>query len=268
MYLSSSNVNISVNGSNILCQSINFTQNSSLKPIFNIGNKVSYNNIPTNLLNNLSLEYYLEPEIEPNYSIITGLIYDKSVAIPSIINLGDTYFTGYLKEYSMQVYPNSVIKIKSDFNIYNPITGNILEQALSGNYLYDSGNSSGISHYWTTQLKSGNQQIDANILQLEYSVSINQSPIYGIGDFQPKQIYIDSINESLDVISEQQNNIVYSGLLFDNTFIGVQSMTLTGSQNSPINISIPLTGFNLDDINTSISVDNIILFGHKFKRYN
>jgi hypothetical protein len=308
MYLSYSNINLSINGSNILCQSVSFNQSSPLKPIFNIGNKVSYNAVPTTLSNSISIEYLLEPNIEPNYSVITGLIYDKTSSLPSIINLGNVYITGYLKDFSLQVYPNSPIKIKSSFNIYNPITGNIIEQASNDSSLYDVDNSNGISHYWSTQFTSGNSAIDTNILQLEYNASINLVPIYSIGDYQPKQIFIEEITESIDLIMEQQVNITYSGKIFDSIFTGVQNILFTGIGLSSgidygytnisassfldfgsISISpfsyidygltsqsltnykqllIPLTGFILDDFNTNISTDNIVLFGYKFKRYN
>ena len=268
------NVNLSINGNYILADSVDISLTSPQKPIFTMNNNIPYDNVPSNLNGTISISYFLEPGNEPNYPIITGILKDRTNVQPSVINIGNILTTGYITDYNLKLNPNSLIKISASFDIFNPITGIFTSQNINDSALYDTSNSSGIAHYWTAQFFSGNNVVtNNNILQLEYSVKINTTPIYGIGDNSPKQIYLDGADENFDILSETPYNLLFTGQLIDNIIPSLQNLVLfpiTGitSNLSGNYISFLINGMILDDFKTNISINNIITYNATFNRYS
>jgi len=203
---------------------------------------------------------------EPNFSILTELINDTTISEPSIINIGQIYITGYLNNLDLQLSPNGLIKSTCSFDVFYPFTGNLSKQLSTDPVLYDTLNSSGLAHYWAAQFYSGSNIIsDNNILQLSYSAQIGITPIYGIGSPYPKQIYTNGITESLDVLTENQFNINYTGANINQIRPDLQILTFSGISSTGT-ITIPMSGFLLKDSKFDVSLDNIILYNNSYTR--
>ena len=264
--LSYNNINLSVNNINILAESCNFSENSQQKPIYNFNNSIPFDNTPTFLKGSVSISYYCEPKIEPNYSTITGLLADTTIPLPSLINLGNVFITGYLNSYSLQLSPNGLLKANSSYDIYYPFTGNLAVQNSSDSNLYDTLNSTGIGHYWSSNFMSGSNIVSDNkILQLGYSAQIGISPIYSIGNSYPVQVYITNVTELLDVLMEEQFNVAYSGNHLHKSRPDLQSLTLSGI-NYPNSITISMAKFINQESKFDISENNIVLFNNTYSR--
>ncbi len=259
-------INVGINSQYILCESATVSQSSPQKPIYSFNSNVPFDNVPTTLKNSISLSYFMEPNNEPNFSIITGLLYDTTNPLSSIINVGNIFSSGYINNYSLQLNPNGLIKSNCSFDIFTPLTGNITAQNIADSGLYNSLNSSGIGHYWSAHFISGSNIVDDNkILQMGYSVSIGVTPIYGIGDPYPKQIYINNITENIEILTELQLNASYTGQIFDINRPDLQFLRLSGIASSN-SISIGLTGFVMQDSKYEILNDNVIFFNNTYSR--
>ncbi len=265
MSLIYNNVNLSVNGLNILANSIDFSESSTNNP---------YDIVPTNLKGSVSIEYFLEPGNEPNYFTLTGTINDTTNPLSSIISIGNVNITGYLNLYSLDLLPNNLVKARVGYETYYPFTGNLIQQLSTDSSLYDINNSSGIAHYWTASFLSGSNTIqNNNILQMNYTSTISLTPIYGIGDILPKQLYCNSIQESINILSESQFNSTHSGQILDNLMPSLQTLQLKNISslwNNTLNNSIqfPLTGFIMVDNKINITLDQEIFFNLTFNKYH
>jgi hypothetical protein len=274
MSLKYNQVNIQVNGNNILAESLDMNESTNQKPIYTFNNNIPIDNVPTNLHGTISISYYLEPGNEPNYLTLSGILNDSTLSSPSIINIGNVYITGYLNNFSLQLAPSSLIKARCGFDIYSPFTGNLSAQNTGDWNLYNIYDSSGIAHYWSTKLLSGNSvTTNNNILQFSYQATINNSPIYGLGNPYPNQIYIQNVEESINILSENQLNSQFSGQLLDNIIPSIQQIQLRNistewSNSVNYQLTIPLTGFILKESKYNISIDNIVLFELNMSRYH
>lgn len=265
-------INLSINGFNVLADSVSFNETSTQNPIFTFNNNVIYNYVPSKIQGSTSIQYFLEPGNEPNYSIVTGLLNDRTISLPSIINIGNVFITGYLNKFTLQLQPNALVKTSADYSIFYPFTGNLIVQNTNDWSGYDINNSSGLAHYWSAAFLSGNNvNTNNNILQLGYSTDLTLEPIYALGNPIPVQIFYHRINESLTVLTEQQTNTQYSGTLLDNIFNGLQTIKLSNissifNNNLNTNITIPLTGFVLKESQFDVTTDNLIFFNLNFER--
>ncbi len=274
MSLIYNNVNLSVNGLNILADSLDLSESSTNKPIYSLNNKNLYDIVPTNLKGNISIEYFLEPSLEPNYFTLTGTINDTTNPLSSIISIGNINITGYLNSYSLDLLPNNLVRARVGYETYYPFTGTLIQQLSTNSSLYDVNNSSGIAHYWSATFLSGLNTIsNNNILQMNYAATLNLTPIYGIGDILPKQIYCNYIQESLNILSEQQINLTHSGQILDNLMPSLQTLQLKNisslwSNTLNSSIQFPLTGFIMTDSKINITLDQEIFFNLTFNKYH
>ena len=272
MSLLFNNINVSVNGSNIIAESVNISESSPQKPIFNLNNKSPYGFVPTRVTNNISIEYLLEPANDPGYPVITGLLFNRSLPISSYIGIGNVYMTGYLTSYSFQLTPGSLVKINSQYDVFSAITGNIINQSSGDSSIYDPTNSSGIAHYWSAAFYSGNNIADNKVLQMDYNIHIDVVPIYGLGDSVPKQIYFDGIVEDINILGETQNNPTYTGQYINNLFpnLGTLRLNNIASQWSPASsasINFSLSGFIMEEMTIPMNTSSLIFFNTKLHRY-
>ena len=263
MSLQGNKINLSVNGKSILAENVSINDSSPQRALYSLNNNTPYNVVPSKINSSISISYFLEPGNDPNYTTLTGLI-----------NIGENFITGYLNSFSFQLQPNSLVKVATDFSVYYSFSGNLSGQKLNDWNNYDTNNASGLAHYWSAQILSGTTQISDNkVLQMDYSAAIDLIPIYSLGDPLPKQIFYNKVTESTNILSEQQFNTKYSGQLIDNILNGVQTLKLRNISSifsNTINsgISIPLTGFTLQDVKTDIQPDNLVFFNFSFNRFS
>ena len=266
MSLQFNQTTIFFNGNPILVESADIDVASDQKPIY-VFNKInsidSYSNA---IKGNASFNYLMEPGNEPNYNTISGVLNNNLNYGGTSINIGSNVFTGYLSDYSFELSPGSIVKVKTNFQIYQEITGLISNQTSS-----IASNGSGVAHYWSAQFISGSSPTAHNLLQASYSASLNLNPIYAIGNSNPTQVIVNSITETLQTVSDLQVNPNFSGKIINFLIPAIQNLKLNNiSQNwgyPTSNITIPITGMILDSLKYSVSQDNIILFNNIFKRF-
>lgn len=274
MSLKYNQINLSVNGKYLLSDNTSISINSNQEPIYSLNTKNVFDNAPTNFKGTLTISYFLEPGNEPNYTTITGLINNTTIPLQSLINIGNIYITGYLSNYSLQLLPGQLIKSTASYDIFTPITGNLISQNVGDWNNFDINNSSGISNYWSVQLYSGASPLsNSNVLQFDYSVSIKMTPIYSLGNPYPSQIYINNISENLNLLGEKQINPSFSGKAIDLLLPELQNIKINNISSlwdNTINnsITIPITGMIMQSFNSTISNDNEIFFGSNFSKYH
>lgn len=271
MSLQFNKINISVNNTNILCESASLSQESLQKPLYGINYASPLDYSPNSLKNTLNITYFIEVNNEPNYNIISGLkLSNVTGDTQAIINLGGIIFTGYLNKLTFTVAPVQTIKAQASYDIFTPITGNFAQGNNTDGNLYNLTNSSGLSNYFSVFLSSGNTNISSsNILQFDYSFSCNIIPIFAIGNTYPVQVYISETNETMNTISEIQNNNQFSGQNLIDLF-GIDSIKLTNVSNtwgdSLNQLIFSISGMKNNSSKLDINTNNLILFNNQFSQ--
>lgn len=271
MSLQFNKINISINGTNIICQSASVSQQSEQKPLYGINYTSPMDYSPDSLKNSLTISYLMEISGEPNYNIISGLKLSNITGnTQAIINLGNVQFTGFLNKFSYSVAPMETIKAQATYDIFTPIPNIFSQGNTTDGNLYNLTNSSGLSNYFSAYLCSGNTNVlNSNILQFDYNFSCNVVPIYVIGKTYPIQIYISEAIESLNTISEIQNNNQFSGQNLINLF-NVDSIKLTNVSSTwggNINqLIFFISGMKHQSEKIDVSINNLILFNDQFSQ--
>ncbi len=268
MSLDFNKIKVQVNSQNIMAETASLSQDGEQKPIYILNNISPFDSSPSNLKNSLILTYYVEPQTDPNYLIISGWKNTNATGnLQATINLGDIIFTGYLNSYSFNITPNNPIRIQAGYSIFTPITGNFTHQV---SVIDNTDKSSGIAHYWSANFLLNNNSIsDNNILQADYSFDSNITPYYSLGNIYPYQISCLEATENFNIISEVQNNVNFSGNNLINLFnmdnIKLKNLASILGGNT-YQIDFNLSGFLRQTEKVDIKNEDMILFQSTFNK--
>lgn len=271
MSLQFNKINININGKYILCETASVSQQGEQKPLYAINYAAPVDYTPDSIKNSLTINYFVETSNEPIYSIISGLKFSNTTGnTQAIIMLGNVTFTGYLNKFSYSVSPMNTIKAQAAFDIFTPIIGNFSQGNSTDGNLYNLSNSSGLINYFSAYLYSGSSKIlNSNILQFDYDFDCTAVPIYSIGNIYPVQVYISEAKESINTISEIQNNNQFSGQNLYN-LLGVDSIVLTNISNtwgySLNQLIYNISGMKNNSSRIDISNRSLILFNNTFSQ--
>jgi hypothetical protein len=245
---------IFINGSGIVAESAGLSSTNGITPINIFGYNNNYNKgIDGPLQHNLSISYVVETSADPIYNILTYLqtgynnFHFNSSRIISA-NISGEY---YLKNYSISVSPNTVVKSSVNFVGFNNVSGSFAPQP---KYSYQNtiANGSNILFF-----KNG-ISIPSVIYDFQYSFEVEWTPEYIIGQTTPIQVQLSNKNETIKIIKDTFLVPNFSGNNFLENFndsfdtLMVYTPGLDGLQFS-------LTGFTIKSYDTSITLDNIIL---------
>ncbi len=272
MSLSYNNINISVNGSYILADSLSLTENGEQKPLYTLNNSRPYDNSPQGIKNNLSISYFLEATNEPNSTIIENWKSQNGTGnLFALLNIAGVITSGYLNNFSFSILPNQAIKANAGYLIFNEFTN--FSSQLSSFALNYNNTGITLSHYWSAKLQSGNTELlDTNIMQLSYDWSSDIQPIYSLNSKNtPCQVNCLSATETIDILSEIQNTIKYSGNYFPTLYNGIDGLRLkpisSEWNSSNDNIFIALSGFITNNRKTDMKTEELIIFNNQFNKY-
>ncbi len=271
MSLSYNNINISVNGSYILADSLSLTENGEQKPLFFINGARPYDNSPQGIKNNLSISYFLEAANEPNSTIIENWKSQNGTGhLFALLNIAGVITSGYLNNFSFSILPNQSIKANAGYLIFNEFTN--FSSQLSSFALNYNNVGTNLGHYWSVQTLSGNTHIvDNNILQLNYDFSVNIQPYYSLNSKSvPFQVVATDAQENIDILSEVQNVMKYSGKSL-NTLFNIDSLKLKPMSGNWIavndGVNINLSGFVSQGAKTDIKTEDIITYSTTYNRF-
>lgn len=271
MALNYNKINVSVNGLYIMAESASLSSENPQKPAYILNNSLPYSYIPNNYKASLNLNYIIEISNEPNYLIISNWKNATTGNLNALINIGDIFFTGYLSNYSFGLLPNQTIKAQVTYQIFNPFTGNFQQQNVNDSNLYNTQNTSGIAHYWSTAMTSGGTEIsNNNILQLDYSFNSTIEPTYKLGNAYPCQVSCFGAQEEINLINETQNNPSFSGQNYNIIMNGIDNIRLKNLSSiwgDTVNqLDFSVIGFKVQSTKLDISTENLILFSHNLSR--
>lgn len=262
-------INVGVNSQYIMCENASLSQEGKQEPLYVLGNSSPISKSPTNINHTFSVRYDIETENEPNYKLISGWKNYGTGNLTAIINFGDVFFTGYLNDYSFEILPNQTIKANASYSVFHEITGNLANQNPLDSGLYNNLNSSGRASYGRASFTSnGSNIINNEIIQLKYQFNSNLLPKYKIGNPVPHQVMTLSAHENIETLSETQNNVIFTGNVFQNLFSNIDTLKIENLANSLFGVLFyNLSGFNLDVEKVDVSANNIILFNSQFNKY-
>lgn len=251
------NCQITIGGINILADSASLNQESSTPPNYALGFLSPFDNSPSvPLRNTISLSYVIEPESEPCYKIITGLKAFQTSYSPTQVILAGYTGNYYLDSFSFQIAPNEVNKANVSFVNFDQISGNLTAQNPNIVSLYNTGQGSGVSHYWSTYFTLGGAEQTGQVLNASYNFKSNWNPIFCLGSRDLNQMDLSSAQETVTILSENNTNITFSGLSAEKAYPNFNILSLNNISSlwgTPVkSIIFPLSGHILNNIKINV----------------
>ena len=276
MSLDYSKINVMVDGNYILVESLSLSQNSEQNPLYSLNNSRPYDNTPQGIKNTIDLTYFIEPESDPCYRVISGWkVNTASGSLLALLQIGEVSFNGHLNNYSFNVLPNQPVKARASFVYFHHTAGNLSEQPFAddGNN-YNLQNGTGISHFWSTDLTSGTGFTTINnndVLQLDYSFRGNILPSYKLGSPFVSQVSVLDATEEINMVNEVQNIPRFSGQDFSTIFNEVDNIrlkNLSSTWGDVVNkIDFSISGYEVQSSKTDMSTENLVIWSHNLKKY-
>lgn len=213
------------NATGVLAQSCSLNISNNAREIYSIGRRgVGAVSPDGPAVASLDISYLLESENEPFFEIVR-LLKQHNRDKTRIVFAG---ITGdfYLKGYTLQASPNSLIKANASFECFDFISGEsshrFRRKGETASLTYNESKS--ITHGWTTYLiESGNHPKKNPTLNLSYSFEAVHIPSYAIGKQAPTQVdfmagrekikatKLDFYNAHVSGITGQDTNVANSG---------------------------------------------------------
>jgi hypothetical protein len=266
-------INTIIDNVHTLVESLTLTENSEQSPAYLLNNSLPYDYTPNRIKNTLNISYFVQPSGEINLSKISTWKSSTTGNLEYVFNIGNIIFTGYLDSFSFSLIPNQTVIGEATYSIFNPITGNFINQSSSDSNLYNAKNTSGLAHYWTAFLSSGGVEIsDNNILQLDYNFSAQFQPIFSLGRIYPSQISTLSANEEINVLNETQNNPIFSGQNANYNVLGgidlirLRTINRLWTTSNVFNVTIDISNMEVQSERINISPGNLVVFNHNISK--
>ena len=261
--------NLSINGQFVLADTANLSQDAIQRAILSLNTSNPYDYTPSSLKSTLSINYVIETQSDPNYTIVSNWKSNTTSSPTAVINLGDVIVTGYLSSYSLNLNPQRRVEAKASYEIYTPLTGNFTSQNSTDYLLYNTTNGSGVANYFSAYFYiDDTQATDTTIVSFSYDFSFALAPIYTLGSPFPSQIMALNALEKIETVSETQINSNFSGNHFNSFFNQVNNLRISNIASTwggfSNQITFPLSGMVIQANKVDISVNDIILFNSSF----
>lgn len=257
------NIQVTVSGRNIMASDASISEQNGVVPIYTLGYKGNIAHSPNGPLNNqISINYIVEPENDPNYLLLQQIKnYDFS-AFPIPIVVGGITGAGYLNSYSLNVRSNDAVTASATYSIFTHLTGQLNDKPAGINYNLSRG--SGVAHSWTTYPRMYNGNLTGSILELAYSFNAEWATKYKPGQHKPIEVKFLNGNEQFDILNEYNARITYSGQSFNEKFYDIETIEInplsglwTSVGNNSKILLYPLSGKIISN-RINIGPDNII----------
>lgn len=215
------NIDLRVNETGLICDSISLSSSNQVSEAYQIG-RVGNASFSINgpVTKELSASFFLNPRNDPIFEIVENyknnlFREDFHGELIQLTNLSGEFF---LDSLSFEITPNEPIKCSAAFSCYGELSGEIVDIASKNQIDYS------IAHAWATKVNKGTR--NNTILNLSYSVSFDWSPIYILGQKEPVNIHCNKMMEDIDFSILEYTGIEYSGgnflsELIDNDYLEI-----------------------------------------------
>src|SRR3990167_6777018 len=195
---------VAVNGTGIMADSASLSSENVLTPIYVVGYKGIKDNSPGgNIKNTFQINYFIEPNRSPNFSIINDIktFTNDNTWTPQTVEIGTiTGFSSYLQSFNLKVPLNQPAKASVSYVSFNPTSG-VLQDSI-GSIGYDETSELNLLHGWSTFITSSGNYTSIKIFDFEYGITVNWSPIYTLGRFYPNQVELMGGAERLTIVTD------------------------------------------------------------------
>lgn len=182
MFYTFKNARITVDGKDLIAESVNISHSSSVDPYYEQGDRYNSNYVLTNgQKGSFQVSYYLTGE-----DFLKEYINTDSASFSG--NFGGLHFeSGYLESYSFQSAPNSPVVITVNGTFFDKIKG-----TFSPTYDSISKNSNFYNHSDSTITAIGSEIGSLSEVETySYSVQNSITPVYYQNSFVPDRIHFD-----------------------------------------------------------------------------
>lgn len=253
------NCQIEINRSRIMVEKGSLSFSNKISPSYSLGGASKIGHKHDGPINGtIQFDYFIEVDNEPIYSIVTGLKAYQSSHQNAVINIAGTNFSGYLNSYRFNVSPNNLISASADFSVFAQFNNTFLD--IDPWYdRYNTTNSSGLAHYWTSKVVNNNNT--GNIIEAGYNFTARWEPRYKIGNPYPYEISFLSAEEKIELLSEYDVRVKFSGQSltgFDSSLNEIRLSSISGLYNNTNSyLSFPIGEAQI--VQSSIDLSNNII---------
>lgn len=213
-------INLLLNGNSIFCSDLSLSQSASISPVYDIYNPVSFDsrsNSPVN--NSLSISYYFSGK-----DFLRDYIYSDSDFPITGYLAGLVFNQGYLESYTLNISPQSFIKVNASIKICDELSGDL-------NKIVPRTQPTGVTQCTSNHVTFGlNSNYSAfsieNIRDFNWSYQANIEPIYfqretGESHLNPDRVVISDKEISCTISTNSNNNNLLLPFTGDNYAIDI-----------------------------------------------
>ena len=222
-----------------------------------------------NVLDFINLQYNTD---NPNYEDIPG----------RTLSVGGITGTYYLNSYSVGINQNELIKATANYISYVPSTGELRKRSEVLDY---ADSFSGLAHAWTSRLSSDDGDLEMPLYSFTYDFKGTVEPIYVLGQKFPKQVMLQTAEETISVTKEDSRLIdfhgesgwvLFSGQLEDGTyfhednnpFIKIEPLSGLCEGGTIDSISFPVSGMKIESSDVNIDTNDYAKTTFVLRRYH
>lgn len=265
-----------INGTGILASSATLSTENAYSPLYALGARGPVSTAFAGpLRTTIQLNYLIETHNEPVYYIVSGLKNNYSQLNYDTFKIGIGGVTGYcfLESYSVKVSPNEPARASASFVSFVPTTGALVGRSPSvgssssststSAKKYNSRQTSGNAHAWTTELLFQNSAASTKFLDFDYSFKANWEPRFIIGQKFPTQVQFLNGSETFNFTREVYSGISFTGMravsyLNDFDTVRLNSLSLLNTtQNNDI-LDFCISGSIVKSVEISASVGDMV----------
>lgn len=196
-----------IKGTGLFAESASISQSNSLSRVDFMGYKNSELIPNGGVSTDIQISYRPVASSETVFSTISELKNFASGLSPIPVEIAGLECSGYITNFTLSANPNQVANASVSLICYHPIEGSISEKR--GTVYYENDPMKFI-HGWSTIINYNNTGF-ASTYAFDYSISFNYSPMYCLGEREPKSVILLGGQERISVVKDRNVNVDFIG---------------------------------------------------------
>jgi hypothetical protein len=285
------NCDVRINGTGVMAKTASVSTANSVTAQRSMGKNLAVGVQPDGpYANEIKLTYLLEIDKDPVFANLLDFInLQHNTTNPNYediagrtLSVGGITGTYYLNTYNVSIGQNVLIKASCTYVSFVPSTGELRKRSEILDY---ADSYSGLAHSWTSRLSSDDGDLEMPIYDFSYSFNGDVAPVFVLGQKFPKQVMLQTAEETISVTKEDSRLIdfhgesgwvLFSGRLEDGTyfhednnpFIKVEPLSGLCEGGTIDSISFPFSGMKIESSDTSIDTNDYARTTFLLKRYH
>ena len=285
------NCDVRINGTGVMASTASVSTANPVRAMRSMGKNLAVSIAPDGpYANEVKMTYLLEIDKDPVFANVLDFInLQYNTTNPNYedipgrnLSVGGITGTYYLNSYNVSISQNQLIRATANYVSFVPSTGELRKRSEVLDY---AENYSGLAHSWTSKLTSDDGDLEMPIYDFTYDFKGQVSPVYVLGQKFPKQVMLQTAEETISVTKEDSRLIdfhgesgwvLFSGRLEDGTyfhennnpFIKVEPLSGLCEGGTIDSISFPVSGMKIESSDITIDTNDYAKCTCVLRRYH